>query len=113
MPRLKGSKKTARVLVQVSPEMGELIKELAMEANISTSQLIGDMIEQARPSFEQMLSAIKSIKENRSVEAYNQLQRAIVEVQRQANDAQADMLDEQYRFITADKDKNGKIPSGN
>jgi predicted nucleic acid-binding protein len=105
MPRLKGKKKTARVLVQVSPEMSALIKELAMEANISTSQLIGDMIEQARPAFEQMLAAIKSLKEERVNEAYNQLQRAIVEVQRQANDAQLDMLDNQSKAIAADKDK--------
>lgn len=105
MPRLKGKKKTARVLVQVSPEMSALIKELAMEANISTSQLIGDMIEQARPAFEQMLAAIKSLKEERVNEAYNQLQRAIVEVQRQANDAQLDMLDSQSKAIAADKDK--------
>jgi DUF917 family protein len=105
MPRLKGKKKTARVLVQVSPEMSALIKELAMEANISTSQLIGDMVEQARPAFEQMLAAIKSLKENRVNEAYNQLQRAIVEVQRQANDAQLDMLEDQSKMIAADKDK--------
>lgn len=105
MPRLKGKKKTARVLVQVSPEMSALIKELAMEANISTSQLIGDMIEQARPAFEQMLAAIKSLKEERVNEAYNHLQRAIVEVQRQANDAQLDMLDNQSKAIAADKDK--------
>lgn len=105
MPRLKGKKKTARVLVQVSPEMSALIKELAMEANISTSQLIGDMVEQARPAFEQMLAAIKSLKENRVNEAYNQLQRAIVKVQRQANDAQLDMLEDQSKMIAADKDK--------
>lgn len=105
MPRLKGKKKTARVLVQVSPEMSALIKELAIEANISTSQLIGDMVEQARPAFEQMLAAIKSLKENRVNEAYNQLQRAIVEVQRQANDAQLDMLEDQSKMIAADKDK--------
>ncbi|RKW31806.1 MAG: hypothetical protein D8B42_03240 [Kingella sp. (in: b-proteobacteria)] len=91
MPRLKGKKKTARVLVQVSPEMSALIKELAMEANISTSQLIGDMIEQARPSFEKMLSAIKSIKENSVFEAYEHLQKALVEVQKQADVAQTEM----------------------
>ena len=105
MPRLKGKKKTARVLVQVSPEMSALIKELAMEANISTRQLIGDMVEQARPALEQMLSAIKSLKENRVNEAYNQLQKAIVEVQRQANDMQLDMLEDQSKTIAADKDK--------
>ena len=91
MPRLKGKKKTARVLVQVSPEMSALIKELAMEANISTSQLIGDMIEQARPSFEKILSAVKSIKENSVIEAYEYLQDALVEVQKQADVAQTDM----------------------
>lgn len=91
MPRLKGKKKTARVLVQVSPEMSALIKELAMEANISTSQLIGDMIEQARPSFEKILSAIKSIKENSVIEAYEYLQESLVEVQKQADVAQTEM----------------------
>jgi hypothetical protein len=91
MPRLKGKKKTARVLVQVSPEMSALIKELAMEANISTSQLIGDMIEQARPSFEKILSAVKSIKENSVIEAYEYLQKALVEVQEQADVAQTEM----------------------
>lgn len=91
MPRLKGKKRTARVLVQVSPEMSALIKELAMEANISTSQLIGDMIEQARPSFEKILSAVKSIKENSVIEAYEYLQKALVEVQEQADVAQTEM----------------------
>lgn len=91
MPRLKGKKKNARVLVQVSPEMSALIKELAMEANISTSQLIGDMIEQARPSFEKILSAVKSIKENSVIEGYEYLQKALVEVQKQADVAQTEM----------------------
>ena len=49
-------KKRRRVLVTVSPEMYELVQAVSNEANVATSNLLGEMIEECKPAFEAMLT---------------------------------------------------------
>ena len=46
-------KKRRRILVTVSPEMYELIQAVSNEANVATSNLLGEMIGNASPHLKQ------------------------------------------------------------
>ncbi len=87
------AEKRKRVLVTVSPEMYELVHALGTEANVATSQLLGEMIEEARPAFEAMLLAVRQAKKNQ-VEAYDTLHIALINAQREASDLQLAIYDE-------------------
>ena len=85
-------RKQKRVLVAVSPSMYELVNALGKEANVATSLLLGEMIEEARPAFEAMLEAVKQAKANQA-DAYDTLHRTLLLVQQESADLQLDLLD--------------------
>lgn len=100
-----------RVLVTVSPEMYELVHRLGKEAHVATSQLLGQMIEEARPAFEAMLEIVVSAKSNGS-DGYLALHRALIAAHATATTEvaglQLELLDRKMRRIPAEKDKTEK-----
>ena len=56
------AKKQQRILVTVSPEMYELVQRLNTEANVATSALLGELLEEAKPVLEAMLMAVQKAK---------------------------------------------------
>ena len=89
-------KKRRRVLVTVSPEMYELVQAVSNEANVATSNL-GEMIEECKPAFEAMLTAVRQAK-NKNADTFDTLQRLLISAQYQVTDAQIDLLDEQKKL---------------
>lgn len=90
-------RKQKRVLVAVSDEMYGLVNTLGKEANVATSLLLGEMIEEARPAFEAMLLAVRQAKANQ-VDAYDTLHRALLFAQQMSTDVQLDLLDKKKEF---------------
>ena len=90
-------KKRRRVLVTVSPEMYELVQAVSNEANVATSNLLGEMIEECKPAFEAMLTAVRQAK-NKNADTIDTLQRLLISAQYQVTDAQIDLLDEQKKL---------------
>lgn len=100
----KKKKEQKRVLVTVSPSMYELVDKLGKEANIATSQLIGDMLEQARPAFEAMLVAVTQAKAQQA-DAYDTLHALLINAQKQISDHQLDLLDSRSALIRRNKNR--------
>lgn len=90
--------KQKRILVTVSPSTYELVKALGDEAHIATSQLIGEMIEEARPAFETMLASVREAKEQQ-LDAYDTVHRFLLGVQTELNSAQMDLLDSKSKLM--------------
>mgnify|MGYP000013181533 FL=1 len=90
-------KKRRRVLVTVSPEMYELVQAVSNEANVATSNLLGEMIEECKPAFEAMLAAVRQAK-NKNADTFDTLQRLLISAQSQVTNAQIDLLDEQKKL---------------
>lgn len=85
-------KRDKRLLVTVSPSMYELVQRLGSEASIATSQLIGEMIEDARPVFEAMLETVIKAKAQQA-DAYDALHKALIEATMTASEVQLDLLE--------------------
>ena len=74
--------------------MYELVQAVSNEANVATSNLLGEMIEECKPAFEAMLTAVRQAK-NKNADTFDTLQRLLISAQSQVTDAQIDLLDEQ------------------
>lgn len=96
----KKTNKRRRVLVTVSPEMYDLIHAVSDEASVATSNLLGQLIEDARPAFEAMLLAVRQAKES-NADAYDTLHRLLIATQNLSNDMQVELLDEQKKLRRA------------
>lgn len=103
-------KRDKRLLVTVSPSMYELVHELGKEASIATSQLIGEMIEEARPAFEAMLEAVKQAKAQQA-DAYDTLHRVLIGAQAQISEKQLDLLDHREQLRRARGSKQAEAAS--
>lgn len=100
--KMTEKKRNRRVLVTVSPSMYELIQTLGDEANVATSQLLGELVEKARPAFEAMLFAVRQAKSDQE-NAYDTLHRLLISAQNEANEAQLDLLDTKEKLRRSKK----------
>ena len=87
-------KKKDDVFLLRFPKMYELVQAVSNEANVATSNLLGEMIEECKPAFEAMLTAVRQAK-NKNADTFDTLQRLLISAQYQVTDAQIDLLDEQ------------------
>ncbi len=98
------AKKQQRILVTVSPEMYELVQRLNTEANVATSALLGELLEEAKPVLEAMLMAVQKAKLQQH-DAFDALQKFLIESQMRAHEAQLEILQSQQKLRRARTDK--------
>lgn len=86
-----------RVMVTVSAETFELLQQIAEEGGVAIGSLCGELLDEARPAFDAMLTAIRQAKA-KNADAFDTIAKLMVQATTQANQVQMDIIEERQRL---------------
>ncbi len=100
-----------RVMVSCSPELYELLDELATMSGASMGGLCGELLEDTKPVLQAMIKALKQAR-NQNADAFDTLARILAEAQMKAGEIQMDLIDTRTSLRRAPGEKGDANENG-
>lgn len=89
-----------RVQVTLTPEIYEVLQELADESGVAMGALCGNMLREALPAFQAMLAAVRAAK-SKNADAYDFLASMLIENQAKSSQIQLEIDNERQKLRRA------------
>lgn len=84
-------------MVTVSPETFELLQQIAKEGDVAVGSLCGELLDEARPALDAILTAIRQAKA-KSADAFDTIAKLMIDATTQANQVQLELMEERKRL---------------
>lgn len=95
-----------RVLVTLTPSTYELLQQLSDEAGVAIAPLCGELIEEARPAFVAMLTAVRQAKSG-AADAFDTLAALFADATVKSGEAQLELIEQKQLLSRKRQPKGG------